>query len=225
MMLAMVVAPRESRHFAGSSGYNGKLIHGDERLSNGEGTMVTKLTTRGLLVVLAVSSLSLVVRAQTYPRTLVASAEVSGATSGATATITIRIERLMPDFDFKAVVDGLKFGGYPGALTALRKLPEIGYVQIGDRRTVLKYAHQRADGKSGLVLVTDRPIFFVGGGAPDAKPKAGYELGVIELQVDAQGNGQGTMAAAARVKPGPDGGVILDDYAATPVRLSLKPGK
>jgi hypothetical protein len=73
--------------------------------------------------------------------------------------------------------------------------------------------------------VTDRPIFFVGGGAPDAKPKAGYELGVLELAVDAQGSGQGTMAAAARVKPGPDGGVILDDYAATPIRLSIKPGK
>ena len=73
--------------------------------------------------------------------------------------------------------------------------------------------------------MTDRPIFFVGGGAPDAKPKAGYELGVIELVVDPQGSGQGTMAAAARVKPGPDGGVILDDYAAAPVRLSIKPGK
>jgi hypothetical protein len=43
--------------------------------------------------------------------------------------------------------------------------------------------------------------------------------------VDAQGSGQGTMAAAARVKPGPDGGVIVDDYAATPVRLSIKLGK
>ena len=75
------------------------------------------------------------------------------------------------------------------------------------------------------MLVTDRPIFFVGGGAPDAKPKAGYELGIIELDLDAQGNGQGTMAAAARVKPAPDGGVILDDYATAPVRLSIKPGK
>jgi hypothetical protein len=75
------------------------------------------------------------------------------------------------------------------------------------------------------VLVTDRPIFFVGGGAPDAKAKDGYELGVIELEVDAQGNGRGTMAAAARVKPGPDGGVILDDYATAPIRLTTKSGK
>jgi hypothetical protein len=187
--------------------------------------MVTKLTIRGLLALLAIMSLSQVVRAQSYPRTLIASAEASGAAGAATATVTIRIQRLMPEFDFKAVTDGLKFGGYPGALNALRKLPEIGYVQVADRKTVLKYAHQRADGKAGLVLVTDRPIFFVGGGAPDAKPKAGYELGLIELEIDAQGNGKGTMAAAARVKPGPDGSVILDDYAETPVRLSIKPGK
>lgn len=187
--------------------------------------MVMKQTTRVLLGSLAMIFLSHVVWAQSYPRTLIATAEASGGAGALNATITIRIERIMPDFDFKAVTDGFKFGGYPGALNALRKLPEIGYVQVGDRRTVLKYAHPRADGKPGLVLVTDRPIFFVGGGAPDAKPKAGYELGVIELEVDAQGNGQGTMAAAARVKPGPDGGVILDDYATTPVRLKTKPGK
>lgn len=187
--------------------------------------MVTTFTTRCMLVGLAIVCLSIIAQAQSYPKTLVARAEVSGDAGGLTGTLTIRIERLMPDFDFKAVTDGLKFGGYPGALSALRKLPEIGYVQIGDRKTSLKYAHERPDRKPRLVLVTDRPIFFVGGGAPDAKPKAGYELGIIELDLDAQGNGQGTMAAAARVKPGPDGGVILDDYATAPVRLTVKPGK
>jgi hypothetical protein len=184
-----------------------------------------QLTTRVFAGSLAMLLLSQSASGQSYPRVLLANGEVSAPAGAATVTITFRIERLMSDLDFKAVTNGLKFGGYPGAFAALRKLPEIGYVQVGDRRTVLKYAHPRADGKPGLVLVTDRPIFFVGGGAPDAKAKDGYELGVIELEVDAQGNGRGTMAAAARVKPGPDGGVILDDYATAPIRLTTKSGK
>ena len=52
---------------------------------------------------------------------------------------------------------------------------------------------------------------FLGGGATDAKPRAGYEVGVIQMEVDEKGNGTGSVAAAARVKPGEDG-VIVDDY-------------
>ena len=75
------------------------------------------------------------------------------------------------------------------------------------------------------MLGTDHPIFFIGAGAPDAKPRTGYEVAVIELDIDAAGNGTGTMAAAARVRPAPDGGVTVDDYAAEPVKLSIKPAK
>jgi hypothetical protein len=186
--------------------------------------MITNPTTRSVLT-LAIVVLPLVAAAQTYPRMLVASAEVSGSAGASTATVTIHIERLMHDIDFKTVADALKYGGYSNFLPALRKLPSIGYVEAGGRQTALKYARERSDGKPRLVLGTDRPIYFVGGGAPDAKPKAGYEVAVIELEIDAQGNGQGTMAAAARVKPAPDGGVIVDDYAVAPIRLTTKPAK
>jgi hypothetical protein len=129
----------------------------------------------------------------------------------------------MNDFAFKSVADALKYGGYPNFLPALRKLPPIGYVELGKTRTDIKYARMSAD--SHLVIGTDRPIFFVGGGATDAKRKAGYEVGIIDLEFDTQGNGHGTMAAAARVKPGPDGGVVIDDYADAPIKVSVKPAK
>jgi hypothetical protein len=188
-------------------------------------TMTTNPTARSVLASLAIACLPLIALAQTYPRTLVASAEVTGSGGASTATVTIHIERLMHDIDFKSVSDALKYGGYPNFVPALRKLPSIGYVEVGGRRTELKYARERSDGKPRLVLGTDRPIYFVGGGAPDAKPKAGYEVAVIDLEFDAQGNGQGTMAAAARVKPAPDGGVTVDDYAVAPIRLTTKPAK
>jgi hypothetical protein len=184
------------------------------------------VTARHVLAAAALASLPLMAGAQAvYPRTLVANVQASGPTAGATASITIRVERLMHDSDFTRVSDALKYNGYQGFLPALRKLPKIGYVQVGDKQTDLKYARERSDGKPRLVLGTDRPIFFLGGGAPDAKPRAGYEVGVIELDIDASGNGEGTMAAAARVKPAPDGSVIIDDYAATPLKLIVKPAK
>jgi hypothetical protein len=188
-------------------------------------TMTTIPTTRCAFAVLAIAALPLVAGAQTFPKTLTANAEASSSGGGRlTGTITIQVDRLMEELDFKKVSDALKVNGYLRFLPVLRTLPPVGYVQLGETRTVLKFAHMRANGKT-LVLGSDRPIFFIGGGAPEARPKAGYEMGVIELDLDAQGNGTGTMAAAARVKHTTDGGVAIDDYADKPVKLAVKPAK
>jgi hypothetical protein len=68
--------------------------------------------------------------------------------------------------------------------------------------------------------VTERPVYFVGGGSADAKPRQGFDLAVLQLTVDDYGLGMGTMAAAARVKPDGSGGVVLEDYAEEPIKLS-----
>ena len=70
-----------------------------------------------------------------------------------------------------------------------------------------------------IAIVTESPLFFVGGGEVDAKPRKGFEVAVIQLEVDSIGLGTGTMAAAARVRPGGATGVQIDDYAETPVKL------
>jgi len=73
-----------------------------------------------------------------------------------------------------------------------------------------------------VTVATDQPIFFVGGGSANEKPRAGYELAVIRLEVDGIGMGKGTMAAAARVKPAGDGqGVVVDDYADKPLPITM----
>jgi len=46
-----------------------------------------------------------------------------------------------------------------------------------------------------------------------------YQVAVIQLQVDDAGSGSGTLAAAARVRPGGETGVQLDDYAEDPIKL------
>ena len=54
----------------------------------------------------------------------------------------------------------------------------------------------------------------------NAPPRAGFEVAVLQLQVDATGRGKGTMAGAARVRPDGEGGVVLDDYADEPIALT-----
>ena len=48
-----------------------------------------------------------------------------------------------------------------------------------------------------LTIVTDQPILFVGGGFQTKNPKTAT-ASVLDIEVDAKGNGSGTLSAAAR---------------------------
>jgi hypothetical protein len=138
-----------------------------------------------------------------------------------TAKITVGVNRLMEESRWKRVTDALKHGGYPNFVNALRMLPPVGWVEINKRRVELRYAReeQRPTGRR-LLVVADRPLFFLG---DPTKSKPGFELTVVELNIDANGAITGSMAGAARVRPSGDGGVILDDYAEALVPLSSIP--
>ncbi len=156
------------------------------------------------------------------PETFTADLLALGAKGGAgSATLVINVQRYTPEADRAAVETALKSGNYSSFLTALRKAPEVGTVVFNDRKWTIRWARERPGARSRvIVLVTDQPIHFVGGGAIDAKPRAGYEVAVIQMQVDDTGLGTGTMAAAAKVKPGGDTGVVIEDYAEQPIKLT-----
>jgi hypothetical protein len=156
------------------------------------------------------------------PETFIANLNVVGGTGGAgAATIEIDVQRYTPPADLKAVESALKTGGYPAFLAALKKAPQVGAVSFADRKWAIRWAREQKSGefKRRIVAVTDEPVFFVGGGRVDAKPRAGYEVAVLEIEIDNAGIGSGQMAAAARVKPDGQGGVAIDDYADKPIKL------
>jgi len=70
-----------------------------------------------------------------------------------------------------------------------------------------------------LTIVTDQPIVFLGAGVPSAKPKAGYDFAVVDLEVDASGKGTGTFAPAAKITV-KQGAFVVEDYSAELVRLT-----
>jgi hypothetical protein len=154
------------------------------------------------------------------PETFIANAQVTGANAGASAVVTIQIDRYTDPRDVTSLQEALKFGGYQRFLPALRKAPVVGFVEMNGRKVQARWARQTPlDKGRAISVVTENPLAFIGGAAVDAKPRAGYELAVLQFEVDSVGLGSGTMAAAARVKPGGPSGVQLDDYAESPIKL------
>ena len=149
------------------------------------------------------------------------SAQGSGSV---TVPITIRIERYTREHSRVTMTDALEHGGYPNFVRALRAAPVAGTLTMTGRTFSIRWAHQESrEGGRTVTIVTDKPVYFIGSGHEDAKPTAGYEVAVVKLELDASGGGDGIMAAAARVKPGGEGAVRIDDYAETPVKLTVVP--
>lgn len=142
-------------------------------------------------------------------------------TGAASANFVVNVQRYNTEKERAALAETLRTGGYPGFLPAVRKSPIVGHLEVGSQVYNIRYAYQTVTDKGrSIVVVVDKPVYFAGGGRPDAKPREGYELAVAQFEVDDIGLGKGTMAGAARVKPGGPAGVQIDDYGDKPIELT-----
>jgi hypothetical protein len=154
------------------------------------------------------------------PETFRAEAQVRGALGVAAAAIQVVIQRYTPDTERAAMERALETGGYPAFLDTLRKSSDVGYVEHATAKFTIRYARETKNERGRRIdVVTDRPVFFVGGGAPEARLRDGFDVAVLRMEVDVIGFGNGVMAAAARLKLAADGGVQIDDYAEQPIKL------
>ena len=161
-------------------------------------------------------------QAANQPEVLTGTAQAKNATGAVSGTLEVRLRRVTPEFDKKAVETALKEGGYPRFLIALRNAPEVGQLVLaGGAPIAIRYARERVDAKGrNLIIVTDKPAYFIGGGRAESAPRKGFEATFVEIQLDATGAGTGSMAGAARVRPDGDGGVLLDDYSEALITLA-----
>ena len=154
---------------------------------------------------IATISTTLIVQAQKDiqpPETFTANAQALGRNAGASAGDDPNrpVHQRERSRDYPGSVAS---GWIPGLPSALRSAPEVGWVEMNGRKTKVRWARQQPTDKGRTItIVTESPLAFVGGAAVDAKPRKGYEVAVIQLEVDQIGLGTGSMAAAARVRPG-----------------------
>ncbi|HEY3885981.1 MAG TPA: hypothetical protein VGL62_12275 [Vicinamibacterales bacterium] len=138
-----------------------------------------------------------------------------------TTPFDMTINRWSTDAERDQLKNILKERGQDALLSALQKLPVVGYVNTpGSLRYDLHFARQRAFGATGhtILLMTDRPM-----SAWEAwhQPRTvQYPFTLIQLQVDQNGNGVGKASVATRITEDEDGTVELENFSSSPVILN-----
>jgi hypothetical protein len=185
---------------------------------------VTTARILTIVLVFGIAGVTLAQPADRQPETFTGTANAKNASGAISGTIEVRLSRVTPAFDKTAVETALKEGGYPRFVTAIRNAPQVGQLVLGGGAPfAIRYAREQVDATGRrLILVTDKAVFFVGGGRADENLAArkGFEVAVIDIRIDGKGVGTGSMAAAARVRPDGNGGVLLDDFAEQLITLT-----
>jgi hypothetical protein len=154
--------------------------------------------------------------------TIAADARVKSA-GGVTATapVVVTLKSYSSDADRDALVAALKKGGTADARQMLMKRDDLGTVQVGGRQTPVKYAYARSTGGGRLItVVTASPIAFIGAGLPEAKPTAGYDLGLVMLETMDAKPGRGELVPATKIRVNADGAIVTEDYSGEVVVLT-----
>ena len=171
-----------------------------------------------MTAVLAGLGLSTALAAESYTAT--AAGKVNGIEREVKAAITIdRFSTQAEKDEARAAFDA---GGTTGLAAKLNTMPTLGKLTFEDGRVFdLKLTNQLEmfGGGRFITVITAKPIVFLGAEKPDAKPVEGYAVGVIDLDLKANGQSSGTAAPAAKVKIGNTGGFQVEDYGSKTIWL------
>ncbi len=134
--------------------------------------------------------------------------------------VDIDVQRWSTDGQREQLVDILKSKGEQALLDTLQKQPVVGTIRTPDSLAYdLHYARVQPwdDGGQQIILATDRPIEFWE--TRNDSRSLNYPFTVIEMCVNGEGKGQGTMSVATRVIPAGNQ-IILENYNQQPVMLT-----
>jgi hypothetical protein len=181
-----------------------------------------QITLCALMSFAALVSIAAATSSQTGTETFSATAAVKTAAGAqATAPVTITITHKMSQAEADKYTSAFAAGGVAALRKALTGVAPTGSVQIGaGKPTPTRLTLERpSDRGRMLTIVTDQPLMFVGGGLPNAKPKEGFDFGIIDFIVAENGSGTGTMSPAAKVTV-KQGVFVVDEYSGELVRLT-----
>ena len=183
--------------------------------------MSTHTYSRQLIAALVVAAplLAATQASAQVPVTFSATASVKGPSGSGSRPITIRIDKFVSDADREAVIAVIKAKKPGETLKALTAKPDIGYVEVGDKRTPIKFAYSRPTGDGRLItFVTAQALAYLDPGAA-AKAKEGFNLALGLLVLNGQNTGDGELSPAAKVRVDDKGAVVTEEYGAEVVRL------
>jgi hypothetical protein len=170
--------------------------------------------------VIAVAAAVSVAHAQA--ETYTAIAKVQGKVGAGIADLTVTANRFATDAERDALLAAVKKGGTAAARTLLKSKADAGTLRLGSRPAgKIKYVYARNTGAGRLLtIITADPIVLLGSGLPEAKPAAGFDLGLVLIEVAGSAPGKGEMVPAAKVKVDAQGAIVTEDYSGETVQLT-----
>jgi hypothetical protein len=138
-----------------------------------------------------------------------------------TGPVEIVVSRWSSEAEQTRLTQILLDKGSDALLEALRDAPRVGYFRTPNSIGYdLHFARALPgdDGGRRIILATDRPIAFWE--ARNQPRSIDYPFTVVELRLNADGEGEGKMSIAAKISGNKALNLIeLEDYASQPVRL------
>ena len=135
-------------------------------------------------------------------------------------TVLISIDRWSTDAERTRLVTTLLERGPDKLLGELQDTRPVGRIRTPDSLGYdLHYAQQTPTEEGGrrIVIATDRPIGFW---EASRRPRSiDYPFTVIQMQLDRDGHGKGTMSLATKIRAY-DNTIELENFASAPVMLT-----
>jgi hypothetical protein len=132
------------------------------------------------------------------------------------------VERWSSEADRDRLLETLMDKGSDKLLDTLRDMPRVGYIRTPNSIGYdLHFAWKTPlpDGGERVVMATDRYITFWE--AANRPRSIDYPFTVIELHVNAAGEGEGKMSLATKIAADRESGtIVLENYATQPVLLN-----
>lgn len=134
--------------------------------------------------------------------------------------VQIDITRWSTQSERTELLNVLKKSGVEKLLDALQDMRPVGTIKTPDSLGYdLRYANQTPlpEGGRRIVLATDRPIGFW---EATRRPRTiDYPFTVIQMEIDRNGEGKGTLSYATKIIPQGDT-IVLENFATQPVMLT-----
>ena len=135
--------------------------------------------------------------------------------------VEITIDRWSPNAERERLVTALQAKGPDELLKQLQKNRPVGRIRTPDSLGYdLRYAAQTPlpEGGRMVVIATDRPIGFW---EATQRPRSiDYPFTVIQMKLDRDGKGTGTMSYATRIVAHENNVIELEDFATQPIMLN-----
>jgi len=175
-----------------------------------------------VVVCSVVCALSFAAHAQTMGTPEKFTATAMNLNRGAAGIIEIVVNRWSSDKDRDKLMQVMATKGPEKLLDAVQDMPRMGYFRTPDSiGWDIHYARRRATAEGGerIVLITDRRVSFWE--AANQPRSIDYPFTVIEMQMNRDGEGQGTMSIATKIVLDKEHNTVtLENFETSPVLLT-----